>query len=290
MVRLKTLNDMIAEQSDLLSFVTTPDGLDSNLLRSAIVDRCGDVAPYYQQATKFMVYGALWFSTHTWLFDHALNIVNAQYSPIENYNRNENLTEEITRNRESTNTDTNSGSDVRNVTGATTLTDGGTTTTEGSNGATSDTTDGGETATTTGTSGEHKIAAFNSAGYENADSTTENTTETVEHGKTQRTEESGTTAQTITHGKTQDGTTTEADTFTHGHILNRDASEEETESRTNTNHISGNIGVTTNQQMITEELDLIRKFAIYDFIASAFESDNFICVYDDYERGSAYVN
>ena len=41
----------------------------------------------------------------------------------------------------------------------------------------------------------------------------------------------------------------------------------------------GNIGVTTNQQMINEELELLRHFDIYSYIAELFENDNMLMIY-----------
>lgn len=41
----------------------------------------------------------------------------------------------------------------------------------------------------------------------------------------------------------------------------------------------GNIGVTTNQQMINEELELLRHFDIYNYIAELFENDNMLMIY-----------
>ena len=41
----------------------------------------------------------------------------------------------------------------------------------------------------------------------------------------------------------------------------------------------GNIGVTTNNQLINEELDMLKKFNPYDWIAAKFENDNFLQLY-----------
>lgn len=41
----------------------------------------------------------------------------------------------------------------------------------------------------------------------------------------------------------------------------------------------GNIGVTTNQHMIEEELELLRHFDIYGYIAELFEKDNMLMIY-----------
>ena len=48
---------------------------------------------------------------------------------------------------------------------------------------------------------------------------------------------------------------------------------------TYTEHTHGNIGVTTNQQMIEQELELLRHFDIYDWIAAKLENELFIQVY-----------
>ena len=41
----------------------------------------------------------------------------------------------------------------------------------------------------------------------------------------------------------------------------------------------GNIGVTTNQQMINEELELLRHFDIYGYIADIIEDENMLIIY-----------
>lgn len=53
----------------------------------------------------------------------------------------------------------------------------------------------------------------------------------------------------------------------------RDGSEKYTE------HTHGNIGVTSNVQLINEELDLIQRFNVYDWIAERIEDTFFITVY-----------
>ena len=41
----------------------------------------------------------------------------------------------------------------------------------------------------------------------------------------------------------------------------------------------GNIGVTTNQQLINQELELLRHFDIYGYIAELFEEENMLMIY-----------
>lgn len=69
----------------------------------------------------------------------------------------------------------------------------------------------------------------------------------------------------------QKGESTE--TFTYA-----DETQKETGTRTHTARMHGNIGITTNQQMIQSELDL-RIYDIYETLATMFEKDFLIRVY-----------
>ena len=44
-------------------------------------------------------------------------------------------------------------------------------------------------------------------------------------------------------------------------------------------HLHGNIGVTSNQDMINQEIALLEKFHVYDWIALQIEADLFIILY-----------
>lgn len=102
---------------------------------------------------------------------------------------------------------------------------------------------------------EHKVSAYNSSNYQ-ASSIDENSGDIdTKYGK--KDTASGT--DKTEYGKTDD--------FTHGHI--------ETYDRLR----HGNIGVTTNDQLILEELDMLEKFNPYDWIAAKFERENFLQLY-----------
>ena len=122
----------------------------------------------------------------------------------------------------------------------------------------SDVTRHGGTTTTTfgGTDTEtrtNEISAENASTYQ-ADS---KHTSTVQNGKT----------ETTTHGKTE--------TFEHGHVETNAYGGKETY----TEHTHGNIGVTSNVTLINEELELIRRFNVYDWIAERIEEAFFVQVY-----------
>jgi len=338
MATLKTLNEMLEDTPTLLSFVEAPADLtdiDNAALKLAIIRRCGDVEPYYQSESDFMLFGTLWFQTHRFLFSHALNVWNANYNPIENYDRYENETAEGVASGTKQNTDTHSGTDTNRTTethdktdthsgtdtDSTTInetdntTHGGTDTDSTIINTTDNTTHGG----TDSTVKETEIAGFNSADYSDSTKETTNTTHgetiavatngtntsTLQHGETIAATKSGTNTTTVQHGETINSTksgtnstslqhgeiiTTDEDTsgtntVEHGHIITSNGTNEEETTNTRESHIHGNIGVTTAQQMIIAELELANHFWLYDYIASAFESENFITAYNDYFGG-----
>ena len=102
---------------------------------------------------------------------------------------------------------------------------------------------------TDGSATEHEVSAFNSSGYQASSKDSNSGDIDTKYGK----------KDTLEFGKTDD--------FTHGHI--------ETYDRLR----HGNIGVTTNDALILEELDMLEKFNPYDWIAAKFERENFLQIY-----------
>lgn len=102
---------------------------------------------------------------------------------------------------------------------------------------------------------EATVSAYNASSYQ-----PDNKVATT-HGKK--------TDDDITFGKTVD------DDLTYGHVVGTESegSDEYTE------HTHGNIGVTTNQELINQELELLRSFDVYDWIAAKLENELFIQVY-----------
>lgn len=316
---LKTLNQMLETTPNLLNFVTIPAAyqdpeLTAESLKLAILRRCGDVEPYYQDALQFQLFGTLWFNSHGFLFDHALKIWKASYNPIENYDRTEEETITIEKSDTSSSRDTHSGTDQTTTsgTGSNTDTHSGTDTvtrsgteskTTGSGGADTITiektedTSGGDSRTTSGTE-EHQIEGFNSASYQDADKKIASGTDDIDYGKsvaigsTEETEygktgtESGQSASTegtahghiITTASTQSG----SESLVHGHIITTAGTDLQEQEHSRESRIHGNIGVMTAAQMLEAEKALADNFWLYDYIASAFESDNFITAYNSY--------
>ena len=131
---------------------------------------------------------------------------------------------------------------------------------------------------------ENEIAGFDSSTYQDANKETESGTHATAHGETITTsgQESG--SESVAHGEviTKAEQSSGSEALAHGHKIETESEGTEETETTRASHIHGNIGVTTSQQMIEAELALADKFWIYDYIASAFETDNFITVYNSY--------
>lgn len=265
----------ITQQSDIFSGLSVPTPLNVDTAKSAIMTRCGLLTPVYSEPEVMQAAIGQWSVRMQWTFQHLINIIQAEYSPIENTDR---YSEHTTEN-EGGSTRTHSGTDTRNEThgGTDTRSEGGQTGTV--HGGTDTRTEGGTTGTTHGGSDTttNEVSAYNSTGYQadRKETLQHGETETVTHGKTDALQHGET--ETITHGKTDALQHGETVTETQQHGLQ--ISDQSKGTQTYTEHTHGNIGVTTNQQMIEQELALLRHFDIYGFIAEKFESELCLMIY-----------
>lgn len=192
---------------DIFSGVTVPAPLNKDTLISAIMIRCGLLTPVYNEPYTFINATKYWFDSKQWTFSHLINIINAEYSPIENVDRY----------------------DEHTTTGGFTDQESGSEATETQRSGTDETT--------------HTVSAFNTDSFQNDSQTA------IDHGE-----------------KIDNGTT-------FGKNVKHDTNEHFVQ------HLHGNIGVTSNQQLINQELELLAKFDIYKYIAEQFENDNMIMLY-----------
>lgn len=241
---------------DVFSGATVPSPLNIDTVRSAIMVRCGLLTPLYLEPDVFTNLVTHWFNTKQWTFEHLINIIQAEYSPIENVSELRN--EKTKYGHNSTKTggykDTEAGKDTHENSGKDVTALTGTDNRDISNSGTD---------TTTNT-----ISAFNSSAYQ-----PDNESKTLHGHKVD---------DDITYGKTETLTNGKKTDVTYGHNITRVYnSEKDQEGGVDELIVSrhGNIGVTTNQQMINEELNLLRHFDIYGYIAELFENDNMIMIY-----------
>lgn len=244
------------EDIDIFSGVSVPAPLDAETVKSAIMVRSGLMTPLYKEPKVFQALVTHWFIAKEWTIQHLINIIEAEYNPIENYNRIEDSS------------DTLSGSDVLRMAGGNQETHSGTDT-ETHSGTDTETHSGTDTETHSGTdTTTNSISAENSSGWSN------DTKSDMGHGESVGTLH-GHTIQDAHGHQIQDA---------HGHVItdqyqNRSDTTEYGKINTRKSNIHGNIGVTTNQQMIEQELELLRHFDIYGYIAELFENDNMLLIY-----------
>ena len=210
-----TLYGFYQYDNTLFDGVVLPSGMDKDTLVADIMRTSGDLYTYHQVPEMLKHNITFWFSRRLFDFERMFQALRADYSPIENYDRKENIKRETK----------NSGTDTETLT----------------LGSKSTQTHSGNDNT------ETQVSGYNEEGYSNRDKET-----TVYNTRTE-TEGSG------------------ADTTKKDYGLNRTESEE--------TRIHGNIGVTTAQQMITEEMKLRAQYDIYRIITMEFEREFLVQIY-----------
>lgn len=289
-MNLQNLVDYCQEMGlpDPFSGASVPAPLNLDTVKSAIMVRCGLLTPVYGEPEVFTSMTTHWFFTKQWTFEHLIKIIQSEYSPIENVSelRNEKTKYGHVNTKTGGYKDTEAGKDTDTHSGKDTVTNSGKDVSENSGKDVTaytgtDNRDISNTGTDTTT---NTVSAYNTSGYQ-ADNQS-----ALLHGHTVDDDITYGKTETVTNGLKNElthGLKTETD---HGHKLETEYghnvervynSEKDTESGTDELIVSrhGNIGVTTNQQMINEELDLLRHFDIYSYIAELFENDNMLMIY-----------
>lgn len=208
-----------------------PAGIDRDILKGEIMLQCGLLQPLYSEPETMRGAIIQWFEARQWTFQHLLNIIKAEYSPIENTDRYDEWTRGITRALDRIDNLTENRDETRDI--------------------------DRDTTSNVNTSGETvgEVSAFNASDWQNSDRNTST-------GNTSGTEN-------VNSSDSLDARRTQKNT----------ADEDEKTEETYKQHMHGNIGVTTNQEMIEQELALISRFNIYSWIAMNLRDSLFLEVY-----------
>lgn len=211
-----------------------------------------------------------WKEVPTW--DRIYAAAMAEYNPIENYNRTETSSETAngTHSEQSSGSETHSGTDTETNSGTDNITHSGTDSSNTSNtshhtGTITDANSGSDTLTT-------NRAAFDSS------SLVTTGTDITQHGHTLTKTFNETTSDTgnasVTHGEKIGTTHGHVIATKHGESINNSGNRSGTDNNTVTrnSHISGNIGVTTSQQMLEQELLVAPKLNVYNYIMESFKN------------------
>ena len=270
MLTLTQLSDLAKNiDIDLFEGLQLPEGspLNRDVLINTIVMRCGLNYPNFADPYIMKSAIAVWSAKNQYTFEHIAKIYEADYSPIENYDRYEDLS-----------TDHN-----RNMTDKTTSKSNGSKNVDNNNKVTNDLTQTDDLTRTDNLTAEHsgtdstvdenKTSAYDSNEYQPDNKSTSDLT----HG------EKVTNTGTVKNGGTVKNTgsvTTKGDTSENTNSTgSNDKNVTENEKTTQKNHIRGNIGVVTATAMQVAEYELMGKFNPYDFIAGLFENDLTLFVY-----------
>lgn len=219
----------------MLDDLPVPEQIDLETLQSAIMFECGLLTPLYSEPEIMRRAILQWFRERQWTFEKLIQIIEADYSPIENTDRYE----EYTKNG----TDSRTGSETINRTGSS----------QDSTARTLNTTD----SVTASSDTEDKVSAYNVDTYSPSSQRTGDNTSGGERDESESITVSGTTSGTDSHARQDSGTTEEK--------LVR--------------HVHGNIGVTSNVQLINEQLSLLHDFNIYQWISINLRSSLFLEVW-----------
>ena len=192
MARL-TLWGIYQYDKTLFDNIVLPDGIDKDNLVADIMRNSGDLYPYHQVPEYLKRNITFWFSRRLFDFDRMYKSLRMEYSPIENYDRIEDIKREYK----------DSGRDTETLTL-------GSSTTSSHTGTDTDSTQGGG-------SNEKGVSAYNEDGYTNREKDTEthNSNNTQTHNSTVTNTGSGSDKTQTDYGKQR--TETEK-TRIHGNI------------------------------------------------------------------------
>ena len=255
---MKSVND------DLFRNLSTPTGIDKDLLVNNILLKGGEfevlyAEPYFLQ-NMIGVWSAKWQRT----MERWINALSIDYNPLENYDRIEDWTDDATRisNEEKAESATNNASNVG---------------INKKNNEASEETKRNENALAedySASSGsgdtENKRSSFDSSSYEPHDkSVTTSSGENVSTGVTSADAKTETDSSGNETNFSQNNIAGDESRTANANAIDNSAS-------VHSGRMHGNIGVTTSQQMLEAELD-ISKWNLYDEIADLFISE--FCIY-----------
>lgn len=261
-----TLLDLYNLDNALFDELQIPEKLDKDILTNNLLLRYGSLEPIYSNPSDLKTMIGFWAKRRVIIWNRLLATTEYEYNPIENSNRYEDIDDTSKKTNTGTDTDVkqgtvkDTGTDNRELAnnGTTTLNKGTSSETSGNYTDTTETTD----SATGYNSDELKVVTNNKV-----ESKGNSTFTTTDSGKDETTiENTGHDNRTV--DLSHEDNTTNTKTL--------DLSEDSTYKRKA--HLHGNIGVTTTQQMIEQERNIV-KFDMYNYIITDFVENFLTLVY-----------
>lgn len=249
-------------RNDILDGLVLPNPLDQtdiNNIKNNILMETAELELYYTDPDFLKFAITTWSTKMVPNWTRIMNALNAEYNPIENYDRMEHWT------------DSGSGNRVKNMRNASSQSSYSSTDTEASSEGQSindiDSTSNGQNNTeqlNSNTGMNDPTAATGLAVHDKSEGSTVNSVADSSHSAT-----------SSTSSNTGSNTTT-------GQIRNTNNGDESENHITEGEHegrVHGNIGVVTAMQMVSEEVELRRKYNIVDIIVDDFINEFCLRVY-----------
>ena len=211
----------------MLDNLPSPPEINPQTLQSAIMFECGLLTPLYSEPQTMRAAILQWFTERQWTFEHLVNIIKAKYSPIENTDRYEDLSE----------------SNITDITHSETMDRDYLREEERSSGE-----DKSRAEEVNGQSDNNRnVSAYNVGDYTPTDS--------------------GSNTSSTSMDTSESNEYSESASFTESETNTADRKIDDDRTHQLLRHVHGNIGVTTNQELIQQELALLQGFNIYNWIA-----------------------
>lgn len=260
-MRLSVLG-LYKADSGLFSEMVYPSGFSADEKQTTvgnILAECAELECLFADPDTMKTMIGLWSKLNISVWERIFTASQLVYNPIENYNRTE--LETISDDR----TDTHSGNDVNTLSGTDSQT------TSGSNTQTNTGTDTHTTSEThSGTDTEtNSITSYDSNGLYVHD------TSSLQHGHSVSGSDALVHGHTVTDNGSGSASTSygKTETLTHGEKVVHEG------DITRNNHTSGNIGVTTSQQMLEQEIEVSAKLNVIKMIVESFKERFCLLVY-----------
>lgn len=243
---------------DLMQFPEDFTTAQKKTVTDNILIECAELEFLYPNPTVAKNIIGIWSYKEVPYWDRVYKASQLEYNAIENYRRTE--TETIEDDRE----EQHSGSDTSTDSGTESLAKTGTDTNRA----------GGTDSTTINNTGSEEASGDdrtdnNITGFDNNTLVPNSETE-IYYGKTMETSEEGT--QTNTYGRTDTVTHNTTDTQTFGKVNTLQHGEKIVHDGTTerTSLMFGNIGVTTSQEMLTQEIEIAKIINVIPVIIQSF--------------------
>lgn len=231
--------DLLEADENLFSNMVLPEGVDRDLVIDTILEKYGMQALMRPDPSYMKKHIGVWSRRHLLTWTKLYDTLNLKYNPIDNTDKYEDYTDTRTASRTTAGTNALSASEKNAL----------------DTSGTESRTENETTGTTRNESVKHDVSAENASDYQEdaRDTTSADSDDHRENSATGSTSTKSSGTNSTTSNGTSNETEDYSDTFTH------------------TLHTHGNIGVTTTQQMIEAEREIVR-YNLVEEIAADYQA------------------